>query len=104
MRRQNTKEEAEIKIPEKGEIGLTDFKGKTEEKFRNIDGILYAVVAALVITSISALIAVGAIVIDQLHFNNQTYRDYSQQTQINQKLLEQNQLLQQEIDTLKAKK
>jgi len=56
---------------------LNKHKQETANRFQSIEGLMYAVVAALVLTAISALISVGAIVIDQLHFNNQTYRDYS---------------------------
>lgn len=67
-------DKAPIKIPEEGEFG--PYQRKTEERFHSVDTIIYGVVAALIITSISSLIAVGAIIIDQLHFNNETYRDY----------------------------
>lgn len=50
---------------------------EAKERFKSIDLIIYTVIIAIVISSISSLVAVGAIVIDQLHFNNQTYRDYS---------------------------
>lgn len=73
--------EEKIELPESG--GQMDLKdppmgGKeAKERFKSIDLIIYTVIIAIVISSISSLVAVGAIVIDQLHFNNQTYRDYS---------------------------
>lgn len=68
----------QIRISEKnGFVAPTHFEKKVEERFRNIDTLIYAVVVSLVITAISALISVGAIIIDQLHFNNQTYCEFS---------------------------
>ncbi|MFH1371394.1 MAG: hypothetical protein ABII09_08940 [Planctomycetota bacterium] len=70
-------EKPQVNIPETGSVGPSSFEKKAEEKFRHIDMLIYAVVVAIVITAISALISVGAIVIDQLHFNNQTYREFA---------------------------
>lgn len=70
------KTKPKIIIPSQGPIE-NEFQQKTEDKFRNIDTLIYAVVVAIVITAISAVISVGAIIIDQLHFNNQTYREFS---------------------------
>ena len=67
-----------IKIPETNTF-VTEtekFKKEATEKFRNFDLIIYTVVISLIIISISSLIAVSAIIIDQLHFNNVTYREY----------------------------
>ncbi len=70
------KDETIIKLPEKdAQIGLAEFKKEAVEKFKNIDILMYSVVIALIIISISSLISVGAIVIDQLHFNNEIYRE-----------------------------
>lgn len=70
--------ETEIKLPESGgQLEVSKLEKKTDEKFKNIDLVVYTIVVALVITAISALISVGAIVLDQLHFNNQTYREFS---------------------------
>ena len=78
-----TDEQPLIRIPDTSEgiVGPTPvekLKEKTEQKFRSIDTLMYAIVVAIVITAISALISVGAIVIDQLHFNNLTYREFSE--------------------------
>lgn len=69
-------DKAPVRIPDDAILtGTKKFQEHTEEKLKNIDNLMYAIVAAVVISSLSALIAVGAIVIDQLHFNNETYRD-----------------------------
>lgn len=82
------KDQPQIKIPETtGSVGPSPFEKKAEEKFRNIDTLIYAVVVAIIITAISAVISVGAIVIDQLHFNNHTYREFSDLKKENVELL-----------------
>lgn len=82
------KEQPQIIIPETtGSVGPSPFEKKAEEKFRNIDTLIYAVVVATVITAISALISVGAIIIDQLHFNNQTYREFADLKKENDELM-----------------
>lgn len=49
----------------------------TDSKLLTFENLMIAVVIALMISSVASLISVGAIILDQLHFNNQTYRDYS---------------------------
>lgn len=69
-----------IPIDESGGLGqMQDFKKEADSKFRSYDALIYAVVAAIVVSAITGLIAVAAIVIDQLHFNNETYREWSAQ-------------------------
>lgn len=93
----------EIKFSEEGQIGPSKFERSATEKFRNIDTLIYAVIVSLVITSISSLIAVGAIVIDQLHFNNTTYASTLRQSGELSKLNDQIVQMRIEIDTLKIK-
>lgn len=95
--------EPQIQFPkEGGAVGR--FENEAKEKFRDINTLLYAVVVAIVITAISALISVAGIVIDQLHFNNQTYREYSQNEQELTKLEINIQQLQDQINSLKKMK
>jgi len=78
-----------ITIPEKdGSVGPSAFEQKAAEKFKNIDTLIYAIVVSLIIAAISALISVGAIIIDQLHFNNQTYREFSDSKNVYSELVE----------------
>ena len=94
----------EIKLPESGgQLEVAKLEKKTEEKFKNMDLVVYTIVVALLITTISALISVGAIVIDQLHFNNQTYRNYSDIKNDNVELLKKLDTIQIELNLLKNK-
>ena len=81
---------------------LKTLKDQTNERFKSIDVILIAVIVALVISAISAFIAVGAIVIDQLHFNNQTYRDTSAENERYIKLQEEIMLLKLEMNNYRS--
>ena len=92
----------QIKFPETNSALSPSFQKEVGDKFRNMDGLLYAVVVAIVITSISSLIAVVAIVIDQLHFNNQTYREYSTRYQEAQTQNKQIQDIQAKLDLLQT--
>ncbi|MDD5432499.1 MAG: hypothetical protein PHO70_05890 [Candidatus Omnitrophica bacterium] len=73
-------EKPKVKFPESSEasVKLSPFEQKADEKFRDINTLLYVVVIVIVVMVVSALISVGAIVIDQLHFNNLTYREFSE--------------------------
>jgi membrane protein involved in colicin uptake len=88
--------------PDEGELTTSpSFVEKTNKRIESINVLIYTVVAAVIISAITALIAVGAVVIDQLHFNNQTYREYSQSREDEKARQEKLNSLQQEVDQLK---
>ncbi len=97
-------EEPQLKF-EKDKIEISPaqkLKEEVDKKFKNIDALIYAVVVSLVITAISALISVGAIIIDQLHFNNQTYRDFSSLDKENPELIKRIDRIESRIDNLQS--
>ena len=105
MEEKEIKSEVQIKIPENGEeLSAQQVRKETNEKFRSIDTLIYAVVISIVVSSVASLISVGAIVIDQLHFNNQTYRSELESQKQNLEFLKELQNLKTEVVLLKQKK
>lgn len=92
-------------VPER-EVKVTaeQVKQETNEKFKSIDTLIYAVVVAIVVSSIASLISVGAIVIDQLHFNNQIYRSELESQKQNLEFLKEIENLKTEVKLLQNKK
>ncbi len=54
---------------------------RNERRFANIETLVYAVVFVALVTLVGIVVAVCAMVVDQLHFNNQTYREQSDKNQ-----------------------
>lgn len=72
-------EKVQIQIPEQGgQVGPTPFEKDAKDRFNKIDNILIAVVASVVISGIAIVVSVVGIFLDQLHYNNVAYNDYSQ--------------------------
>ncbi len=90
----------QIKIPEK-EGFVSSSEKEIKEKFRNIDIIIYTIVVALIIVSISSLISVCAIIIDQLHFNSQTYREFSNYRNDNDRIIDRISDIEKRLDLIK---
>lgn len=104
MDEKEIKSEVQIKIPENGEVlSVQQVRKETNEKFRSIDTLIYAVVIAIVVSSVASLISVGAIVIDQLHFNNQTYRSELESQKQNLEFLKEFESLKTEVRLLQQK-
>lgn len=85
-----TIEESRI-LREEGTISSTYPKPVIDEKFKDINYLVFTVVIIL-------MVMVGTLVIDSFHFNSATYKEYSEKTEslkttqkINQDLLDQNQ-------------
>jgi large-conductance mechanosensitive channel len=70
-------ERPQINIPENAALTSTEVKNR----FDKIDKILVTVVVAVVIALISIIIAVIGVFLDQMRFNNVTYREYSQKAE-----------------------
>ena len=97
--------EVQIRIPENGgDVSAAQVQKEASEKFKSIDTLIYAVVVAIVVSSIASLISVGAIVIDQLHFNNQTYRSQTEFEKQNLEVLKEINSLKTDIEILKQRK
>lgn len=87
-----------------GKVSAEQVKQETNEKFKSIDTLIYAVVVSIVVSSIASLISVGAIVIDQLHFNNQTYKSELESQRQNLEFLKEIENLKIEVKLLQLKK
>jgi len=67
----------------------------------NIENITQAVLWVGLATIVAVVIAFGALVLDQMHFNNQTYRDQSNVNDLKyQEMTKQIELLSQKIESL----
>ena len=55
---------------------------KNERRFSTLETLVYAVIFVAVISLVGIVVAVTTLVIDQMHFNNQTYRDQSEKTNL----------------------
>lgn len=75
-------EKPKIAIPESGYIT----KKEAKQRFRKIDQILIVVIIAVVLATISALVSVFGIFIDQLRYNNAAYREYSDRIKLQDEL------------------
>jgi len=68
--------------PAQGYITFAQLDKDTRDRFIRNEVIVYTILVVVALTLVSTLIGVAAIVLDQLHFNNQIYRDgYSTPTQ-----------------------
>jgi hypothetical protein len=76
--------------------GLGAYQEKTNKRFADIEQLTKAIIFLAIITLIGVVVAVSGLVIDQMHFNNQTYTQGASdnKTEI--------QLLQDEVNQLKA--
>jgi len=84
-------EEKEVSVISSGEIG------SIKKKFEKIDQVLFGIMLAVVLSMIAIIISVIGLFLDQMRFNNTTYKEYSQRNElienmqkINQELLQQN--------------
>lgn len=80
---------------------LGEKMNRTEGKIDGLSALIHAVVAAVVVTGIGSLIAVFSIVMDQLHFNNTTYREQVISSKEEDQLKRQVESLQKDIESLK---
>lgn len=55
---------------------------KNERRFSTIESLVYAVIFVAIISLVGIVVAVTTLVIDQMHFNSQTYRDQSDKTNL----------------------
>jgi cell division protein FtsL len=55
---------------------------QNEKRFTSIETLVYAVIFVAIISLVGIVVAVTTLVIDQMHFNNQTYRDQSDKTNL----------------------
>ena len=85
-------------------VSAEQVKQEANEKFKSIDTLIYAVVVAIVVSSVASLVSVGAVVIDQLHFNNQTYRSELESQKQNMEFLKEIENLKSEVKLLQQKK
>src|SRR3989344_4037523 len=107
MNKPTTTEKLEnlMPLPEQGgRVSAEQVKQETSEKFKSIDTLIYAVVVAIVVSSVASLVSVGAIEIDQLHFNNQTYRSELESQKQNMEFLKEIENLKAEVKLLQQKK
>jgi len=74
--------------------GLDAYKAETDKKLADIEQLTKYILWVGLISLVAVIVAVTGLVIDQIHFNNQTYRQEN-----NDRV----QLLQDEINNLKAK-
>jgi hypothetical protein len=82
-------------IPISGDSIGGQTQKQNERRFATIETLVYAVVFVALVSLVGIVVAVCTLVIDQMHFNNETYREQS----IN--LQSQVQVLQTEIQDLK---
>lgn len=65
-----------VPTPPEGETYLgSAFAAKTDSKFREHDYLIYAILAIVAMSLVTIIIGVATLTLDQLHFNNQIYRD-----------------------------
>ncbi len=63
-------------IPESGSVVGSQLK-EHGKRIGSLEILIYTIAFVAVITLVGMVISVSTLVIDQLHFNNQTYRDKS---------------------------
>ncbi len=78
-----------VKIPS----GKSGFGGDIKNRFDKIDQILYGVMFAVVLAMIAIIISVIGIFLDQMRANNAIYKEYSQKTEVVEKLGNTNKVL-----------
>ncbi|QQR52654.1 hypothetical protein IPG36_00815 [bacterium] len=62
---------------------------RNERRITSIESLVHAVLFVAVISMVGIVVAVVGLVIDELHFNNQTYRQQSEKTQLEIEYLKQ---------------
>lgn len=62
-------------ILDKGKISFGQLDEDTRSRFIRNEVIVYTILVVVAMTLVGTLVGVGAIVTDQLHFNNELYRD-----------------------------
>src|SRR3989338_8106126 len=80
-------DEKEVAIIREGNIG---FQRDVKKRFEKIDQLLFAIIAAVIVSLVAVVIAVIGLFLDQIRYNNAAYREYSERLEINELLLEQN--------------
>ncbi|GEM_PF-2530133 len=86
------KEEEVVQIP-KGSLG--DIRG-VETKVDQLGGLIYAIVASVIVSGMAVIIAVIGIFLDQMHFNNAAFKDYAEKNSVLEQIRSENNSLMQD--------
>lgn len=73
-------DEKEVTKVERGDIG--DFKEEIKNKFEKIDNVIFSVITVVIISLVAVIIAVVGLFLDQMHYNNAAYREYTNELKI----------------------
>lgn len=68
---------ADVPKIDKGTISFAQLDQPTQDRLVRNELVIYTVLAVVALTLVATLVGAIAIVIDQLHFNNEVYRDGS---------------------------
>ncbi len=72
-------DEKEVVIIPKGNLG---FQEAVTRKFEKIDGILFGIIAAVLVSLVAVIVAVIGLFIDQMRYNNAAYKEYTEEVRI----------------------
>ncbi|MGC1177038.1 MAG: hypothetical protein WA843_03110 [Candidatus Saccharimonadales bacterium] len=62
-------------ILDEGSVSFNQLDKDTQNRFLRNEFLIYSILAVVGLTLVTVLIGAAAIILDQLHFNNQVYRD-----------------------------
>jgi hypothetical protein len=65
------------KVPvfDKGQLTTEQLKRDTDDRFAKNEILIYSVLVVVAVTLVATLIGAAALIVDQMHFNNELYRD-----------------------------
>jgi hypothetical protein len=61
--------------PAQGTVSFVEFATQTNTRFNRNENLIYAVLVIVAITLVSIGVGTVGVVLDQMHFNNELYRD-----------------------------
>ncbi|MDB5186251.1 MAG: hypothetical protein JWL85_774 [Candidatus Saccharibacteria bacterium] len=85
-----------VNVPKSGGDGIEAYQRANDKRIKGIEDLTKAVLVVALISLVGIVVAVVGLLLDQMHFNNQTYRQDSSDSQA------QIRLLQDEINQIKG--
>jgi hypothetical protein len=71
-----------VEVSPDPKVGITSVSKSVRTRLTNVENITQAVLWVGIISLVAIVVTVSGMVIDQFHFNNQTYKDQSDKTNL----------------------